>query len=70
MSVPLVACEPVQALLAVQDVALVEDQVTVALCPTVMLVGDTLIVTVGAAAFTVSAAVPFTEPPAPVQAMV
>jgi hypothetical protein len=66
--VPVAACAPVHALLAVQAVAFVEDQVTVALWPTVMLVGDTLIVTVGAAAVTVNAAVPFADPPAPVQA--
>ena len=48
--VPWVACAPLQAPLAVQEVAFVEDQVSVALCPTVMVVGATEIVTVGALA--------------------
>ena len=70
VAVPLVASVPLHAPLAVHDVALVEDQVTVAVCPTVILVGETLIVTVGAtgAAFTVSVAVPLADPPAPVHA--
>ena len=48
--VPRVACAPLQAPLAVQEVASVEDQVSVALAPTVMVVGATEIVTVGALA--------------------
>jgi hypothetical protein len=54
-------------------VALVDVQVTVALCPNVMVDGDTLSVTAGGfpgggvAAFTTSAAAPFPTPPAPVQ---
>jgi hypothetical protein len=53
----------------VQDVALVDDQVSVALWPTVIEVGDTASVTVGrgGAAVTVKVAVAFALPPAPVQ---
>jgi hypothetical protein len=47
LSVPLVACVPVQAPLAVQEVAFVEDHVNVACSPTVMVVGATERVTVG-----------------------
>ncbi len=63
LSVPLTASLPVQALDAVHAVALVDDQVSVALCPTVMLVGATLIVTVGAAALIVTVAALEAEPP-------
>ena len=48
LSVPLVACVPLQAPLAVQEVALVDDHVKVALCPAPMVVGATAMVTVGA----------------------
>jgi hypothetical protein len=70
--VPLVACVPVHAPLAVQEVALVEDQVSVALCPTMIEVGLTVRVTVGAgvAAVTVKAADALALPPAPVQVRV
>lgn len=44
---PLVFCAPVQAPLAVHEVASLEDQVSVALWPSVMVVGATVIVTVG-----------------------
>ncbi len=44
---PLTASLPVQPFDAVQAVAFVEDQVKVALLPNTMLVGATLIVTVG-----------------------
>ena len=47
--VPLVAGVPLQAPLAVQLVALVDDQVRVALAPWTMLVGATVIVTAGCA---------------------
>ena len=47
---PLIASVPVQAPLAVQEVALLEDQVSVAHCPSVILVGAAVIVTVGEAA--------------------
>lgn len=67
VSVPLVAWLPLHAPLAVQDVALVDDQVSLALPPTSTEVGDTEIVTVGAGLVTVNAAVPLPEPPAPVQ---
>jgi hypothetical protein len=67
LKVPLVASAPLHAPLAVQDVALVEDQVTVALWPTVIEVGDTAIVTAGSGgAVTVKVAVAFALPPAPV----
>jgi hypothetical protein len=50
----------------VQDVALVDDQVTVALWPTVIEVGATAMVTVGAGAVTVNTAVACAVPPTPV----
>jgi hypothetical protein len=71
--VPVGVCDPLQAESALQLVALVDDQVTVALCPNVMVLGDTLIVTVGAApgadagVLTISAAAPLPAPPVPVQ---
>jgi hypothetical protein len=61
---------PVQAPLAVHDVAFVEDQVSVALCPSVIEAGLIERVTVGAAAFTVNAADAFALPPAPLQVSV
>ena len=64
---PAVASEPLQPPEAVQAVALVDDQVSVALWPTVMEVGTTAMVTVGVAAVTASTAVAFALPPAPVQ---
>lgn len=68
LKVPLVASAPLHVPLAVQDVALVEDQITVALWPMVIEVGDTAIVTVGSAgALTVNVAVAVALPPAPVQ---
>jgi hypothetical protein len=69
LKVPLVASAPLHVPLAVQDVASVDDQVTVALWPTVIEVGDTAIVTVGrgGGAVTVKVAVAFALPPAPVQ---
>jgi hypothetical protein len=66
-SVPLIACAPLHAPLAVHDVALVDDHVSVALDPSVMLDGETEIVTVGAeGAFTVSVAEALPVPPLPV----
>jgi hypothetical protein len=56
---------PLHAPLAVQAVALAEDQVSVALCPAEIVVGATAIVTVGAGGFTMSVAVPFADLPAP-----
>lgn len=53
---PLVALVPDQAPEAVQEVALVEDQVKVEVPPLATLVGLALIVTVGAGAETVIAA--------------
>jgi hypothetical protein len=61
--VPLTASLPVQAFEAVHAVALVDDQVSVALLPTVRLVGATLMVTVGAAALTVTLAELETDAP-------
>jgi hypothetical protein len=46
--VPLVASFPVHPPLAVQLLAFMVDQVKVALCPSVMVVGATVNVTVGA----------------------
>jgi hypothetical protein len=68
--VPLVACAPLQALLAVQVVALVEDQVSVALCPSVIEVGATEMVTVGGGLLTVNGADATKLPPGPVQVSV
>ena len=66
------ACVPVQAPLAVQEAALVEDQVSVALCPTEIEAGLIVRVTFGAGvmAFTVKAADAFALPPEPVQVRV
>jgi hypothetical protein len=64
--VPLVFRVPLQALLAMHVVALVEDQVSVALCPSVIEVGATDRVTVGGGGlFTVSAADAIKLPPGP-----
>lgn len=58
---------PLHAPLAVHEVALVDDQVSIALEPSVMLDGATEIVTVGAeGAFTVSMAEALPLPPLPV----
>ena len=46
-AVPLVACAPLQAPLAVHAVAFVVDQVKVEVCPTVIVVGEALMVIVG-----------------------
>lgn len=67
VALPPVACAPLHPPLAVQAFAFVEDQVSVALCPTVIEVGLTESVTVGAAT-TVRTAVALALPPAPVQA--
>jgi hypothetical protein len=67
LMVPLVASLPLQAPLAVQEVALLDDHVKVALWPTVIEVGATEMVTVGAGVVTVSMAVALAEPPLPVQ---
>ncbi len=68
--VPLVASVPVQPPLAVQEVALVLDQVNVELLPDAMVVGlaDKVTVGAGAAAVTVTVALAgAVVPPAPVQ---
>jgi hypothetical protein len=71
--VPLVFWVPLQAPLAVQDVAFVDDQVSMALWPSAIEVGSTERVTVGAggggggAVFTVSCADACALPPAPLQ---
>jgi hypothetical protein len=69
--VPFVFSAPLQALLAVHVVALVEDQVSVALCPSVMEVGATDIVTVGGGGLlTVTAADATKLPPGPLHVKV
>ena len=71
LCVPAVAMVPVQPLLAVQVVALVEDQLSVALCPSVIEVGVTESVMVGNGGLvTVNAADATKVPPAPVQVRV
>ena len=70
---PLVALVPVQLPVAVQLVALVEDQVRVDELPVVIEVGDAEIVTVGAGVGvvpTATLALALAVPPAPVHAMV
>jgi hypothetical protein len=70
-SLPLVDSEPDQLPLAVQDVVLVEDQVSVELAPSVIDVGLKEMLTVGAAGvFTVRLAELLPVPPAPVQVKV
>jgi hypothetical protein len=70
-ALPLVACVPVQPPEAVQDVALVLDQVSVLVAPAVIAVGVAAKVTVGAtAAVTVTEVDDCALPPAPVQASV
>ena len=69
-------CEPLMALLpdqapeAVQEVALVADQFSVALPPLVIALGPTLKVTVGAVALMDTVADWAAVPPAPVQVRV
>lgn len=73
LAVPDTGSAPLQAPLAVQAVALVDDHVRVAAAPTVTDVGLTVIVTVGAgvtAATVVTVAVALALPPAPVQVSV
>jgi hypothetical protein len=65
--VPLTALDPDHAPLAVQVVALVEDQLSVELPPLVTLVGPAVSDTVGALVETVTVADCDAEPPAPVQ---
>lgn len=68
VAVPLVASVPLQAPLAVHDVALVDDQMSVAPKPRVMPDGESEIVTVGAdGVFTVSVAEALPLPLLPVQ---
>jgi hypothetical protein len=64
---PLIALVPDQAPEAVQEVALLEDQLNVALPPLETLVGLALSETLGAAADTVTVADCVADPPAPVQ---
>jgi len=66
-SVPLVASAPVQPPLAVHDVALVLDHVTVELLPETIEVGLAVSVTVGADEVTVTVAEAGVVPPVPVQ---
>ena len=69
--VPLVFCAPLQPLLAAQLVAFVDDQLSVALCPSVMEVGITEIFTVGDGELvTVKIAVATKPPPAPLHVRV
>lgn len=71
VSVPLVACAPLHAPLAVHDAALVDDHVSVLLEPRIMVAGETETVTVGAAgALTVRVAEAPPLPPLPVQVKV
>jgi hypothetical protein len=70
-SVPLIASVPVQPPLAVQDVAFVLDQVSVALPPEAMIGGFAVKVTVGAVEVTVTVADAGADvPPVPVQVSV
>jgi hypothetical protein len=67
-SLPLVGSEPDQLPLAVQDVALVDDHVSVELAPSVIDVGLKEMLTVGAGGvLTVRVAALLPVPPAPVQ---
>ena len=65
--VPLTALEPVQPPLAVQEVALVADQLSVAAAPLVTALGLPEKVTVGEGAITDTVADCTAVPPAPVQ---
>jgi hypothetical protein len=68
LCVPLVTFAPLQPLLAVQLVAFVDDQLSVALCPSVIEVGATEMFTVGGGGLvTVKVAVATKPPPAPLQ---
>jgi hypothetical protein len=67
---PLVGIVPLQLPLAVHEVALVADQVSVELLPDVMALGPALKVTVGAGVETVTVAVCAALPPGPVQVRV
>ena len=67
---PLLGMAPVQLPLAVQEVALVADQVSVELLPEVMALGPALKMTVGAAVETVTVALCAALPPSPVQVRV
>jgi hypothetical protein len=71
-ALPTVGCAPLQAPLAVQLVALVDDQVSVDAPPLATVVGDAPIVTVGAGvtAVTVTVADWLPLPPVPVQVSV
>jgi hypothetical protein len=71
VKVPFVFLAPLQAFPAVQVVALVEDQVSVALCPSVIEVGATDRVTVGRGGLvTVKGVDAIKLPPGPVQVRV
>ena len=67
LCVPLVACAPLQPLPAVQLVAFVDDQLSVALCPSVIEVGVTEMFTVGDGAWTETVTDALEEPFVPVQ---
>jgi hypothetical protein len=66
---PLTGSLPLQALLAVQALAFVVDQESVAVCPTVIVRGATERLTLGGA-LTVSVVDILVEPPGPAQASV
>ncbi len=68
--VPFVACAPLHAPEAVQEVALVDDQDSVALAPLAMVLGLALKLTVGAGEVTVTVADCAALPPAPEQVKV
>jgi len=68
--VPRTAFAPVQAPVAVHEVALLDDQLNVELLPLTMLVGLALSVTVGTSLVTVTVADFAALPPGPVQVRV
>ena len=71
LCVPLLACAPLQPLLAVQLVALLDDQLSVALWPSVIEVGVAEMFTVGGGGLVTSkAAVATKAPPGPLQVKV
>jgi hypothetical protein len=67
---PLVACAPLQAPEAVQEVAFVDDQARVELPPLVTVLGLAVKLTVGAGAVTETVADCAALPPAPLQVSV
>jgi len=67
LTLPLVDCAPLQAPEALQEDALVEDQVSVELLPETTDDGEAAMVTVGAGVVTVMVTDWLAVPPAPVQ---